>query len=134
MEYYAVVVTAFCQLCKVLAGLQCTRERSWNLKISHRLRNEERIDILEEHDPNKALVGCYLDLFLRLRILVLAYRVSERKFESGVLSLPSRGQNAAVRADNYTTTSFKEAYIEFYNIDKAHRPLEQNSFSSFSGI
>ncbi len=86
MEYYAVVVTAFCQLCKVLAGLQCTRERSLNLKISHRLRNEERIDILEEHDPNKALVGCYLDSFLRLRFLVLAYRVSERKERSKAAS------------------------------------------------
>jgi hypothetical protein len=43
-------------------------------------------NVLEEHDPNKALVECYLDSFPRLLSLVLAYCVSERKgeFESGV--------------------------------------------------
>jgi hypothetical protein len=46
-----------------------------------------RGDVHEEHDPNKALVGCYRDSFLRLLILVLAYCVGEKeKFESGVVS------------------------------------------------
>jgi hypothetical protein len=75
-------------------------------------------DILEEHDPNKAPVGCYLDSFLRLRILVLAYCVGcvgeERKFvmsprESRV---EVRLGMLPVRADSYTTTpSLIEAYI-----------------------
>ena len=79
MEDYAVVVTTLCQLCKVLAGLPVQRstftgqERSLNLKISHRLRIARKGDILEEHDPSKALVGCYLDSFLGRLILLLAY-------------------------------------------------------------
>lgn len=36
-------------------------------------------DVLEEHDPNKALVECYLDSFLRLLNLVLAYCVGKKR-------------------------------------------------------
>jgi len=69
MEYHAVVVSALCQLCKVLAGLpigstsaiNCGRARDWG-----------KGDVLEEHDSNRALVGCYLDLFRGLLILARA--------------------------------------------------------------
>lgn len=61
-----------------------------NLKISHRLRIARKGDILEEHDPNKALVGCYLNSFLGRLILVLAYchcvLGEKRKVERGVQS------------------------------------------------
>jgi hypothetical protein len=68
----------------------------WVWNKSYRLENEERRDVPEEHGPNKALVGCYLDSFLRLLILVLAYCVGEkRKFESGAVSgVGQESQNA----------------------------------------
>ena len=75
MEYHAVVVTALCQLYKVLASLWRFNE----VEISIRLTMRKRETLPEEHDPNKALVECYLDSFLELLILVLAYCVREGK-------------------------------------------------------
>jgi hypothetical protein len=60
-------------------------------------------DVLEEHDPNRALVGCYLDSFLGPPILVLAYRDSGRN-----------AQDARTRsgADICTTTSTRFSGLE----------------------
>ena len=93
----------------------------------------KRIDILEEHDPNKALVGCYLDSSLRLRILVLTYYVGGRE-SSKAASCVSPCEVRIVRADDYTTTSTskKRIFLGLYYVDKAHRQLEQNSFYSYS--
>ena len=69
MKYHAVVVSALCQLCKVLAGLpngkhagdcRCARDRG------------KGDDVREERGPNKALVGCYPDSFRGLLILARA--------------------------------------------------------------
>ena len=71
MEYHAVVVTALRQLCKVLAGLPV-----WKCDTGLRsARNRGKEDILEEHGPNRALVGFHLDSFPGPQILVLAYCV-----------------------------------------------------------
>ena len=78
---------------KIENGLHDDR---WAWNKSYRLENEERRDVPEEHGPNKVLVGCYPDSFLRLLILVLAYCVGEkRKFESGAVSgVGQKSQNA----------------------------------------
>ena len=70
----------------------------WVWNKSYRLENEERRDVPEEHGPNKALVGCYLDSFLRLLILVLAYCVGEkgrkRRRQRRVASRGQKSQSA----------------------------------------
>jgi hypothetical protein len=82
-------------------------------------------DVLEEHDPNKALVGCYLDSFPRLLILVLAYCVGEK---SNVGSLREvRMLTRRVGAGDYITLHLQRSVYSWDSIisKRLHRRREQ---------